>query len=59
VEYVDNDGTTRRSGIRLGDTPGLHEKDGIKEEHVNLIINGSMPDGYKVSQYDNTKSNCV
>ncbi|XP_060598704.1 interferon-induced protein 44-like [Ruditapes philippinarum] len=49
VDYVDKDtGAKRRSGIRLGDTPGFQEQDGIKEDHVNSIISGNVADGYKI-----------
>ncbi|XP_060575667.1 interferon-induced protein 44-like [Ruditapes philippinarum] len=49
VDYVDNDtGLLRRSGIRLGDTPGFQEQDGIKEDHVKFIISGNVPDCYKI-----------
>ncbi|XP_060585491.1 interferon-induced protein 44-like [Ruditapes philippinarum] len=49
VDYVDRDtGAKRRSGIRLGDTPGFQEQDGIKEDHINSIISGNVADGYKI-----------
>ena len=50
MKYV-YDGTETNSRVYLGDTPGFQEHDGVTDDHVKFIINGNVPDKYKVVMY--------
>ena len=45
------DGTEINSRVYLGDTPGFQDVDGVTVDHINFIINGNVPDKYKVIVY--------
>lgn len=49
IDYPpDNTAAIRRSGVYVGDIPGFQEQDGIKDDHIKFIMDGNVPDGYKI-----------